>query len=100
MTVSPSCALSTAFLTPLVSTVTVPSLLGTTSTSTSTSIPLTVCAVEEDVDGCVEDDVEVLGEVSGVVWEVSETGVSSRVTANSSARGRSKGGSLEERVSE
>ena len=102
MTVSPSCALSTAFLTPLVSTVTVPSLLGTTSTSTS--IPLTVCAVEEDVDGCVEDDVEVLGEVlgevSGVVWEVSETGVSSRVTGNSSARGRSKGGSLEERVSE
>ena len=56
------------------------------------------------MDGCVEDDVEVLGEVlgevSGVVWEVSETGVSSRVTGNSSARGRSKGGSLEERVSE
>jgi hypothetical protein len=52
--------------------------------------------VEEDVDGCVEDDVEVLGEVSGEVWEVrtflftkmkgsSETGVSSRVTGDSSA---------------
>ena len=37
------------------------------------------------MDGCVEDDVEVLGEVSGVVWEVSETGVSSRVTGDSSA---------------
>ena len=33
------------------------------------------------MDGCVE----VLGEVSGVVWEVSETGVSSRVTGDSSA---------------
>ena len=52
------------------------------------------------MDGCVEDDVEVLGEVlgevSGEVWEVrtflfmkmkgsSETGVSSRVTGDSSA---------------
>ena len=48
------------------------------------------------MDGCVEDDVEVLGEVSGEVWEVRtflfmkmkgsfETGVSSRVTGDSSA---------------
>ena len=48
------------------------------------------------MDGCVEDDVEVLGEVLGEVWEVRtflfmkmkgsfETGVSSRVTGDSSA---------------